>query len=462
MMKIIKGGTVVTTESEFKADVLIQDGKIVAVGRGLSDEGAEVINASEMFVMPGGIDQHVHFSFEFKGEKVRGFETSNAAALGGTTTVIEFVNQEKGKGLIDTIEDYKKENAEGIAMVDYSFHAVITDPSDHVYEEISKLPEMGYPSIKLFMAYKGLFFHADDDVIAKSMAVAKKHGVTMMVHAENADLIDYLQRECVEAGNTSPYYHAISRPPIVEIEATERAINIAKMTGTPLYVVHVSTTGAVDAIKAAKVKGVPIYGETCTHYLTLDKENLARSDFEGAKYVCSPALRDKADREYLWESVKKGWLNAISSDHCGFDWKKQKHMGINDFRDIPNGAPGMENRLSILWTYGVEKGKISRSKLVELFSTNPAMNNGLDHIKGSIEVGHHADIVIYNPKGTYKITNDNSLQGTDYNSYEGFEQKGRVETVLLRGDIIVKDNKFIGQPGQGQFTKCKAYGLVYR
>jgi len=458
---LIKNGTIVTSVDEFKGDVLIKDGKILAIGEKLCNNADEVIDAKGMYVMPGGVDQHVHFSFEFNGEKVRGFETSNAAAVGGTTTVIEFVNQIEGKGLIDSIDDYRKENADGIAMVDYSFHGVITDPSTGVFDEIEKLPEAGYPTVKLFMAYKGMFFHADDDTIAKSMEKAKDFGVTIMVHAENADLIDLLQKNCIEKGNIEPYYHAVSRPPIVEVEATERAISIAKLMDAPLYVVHVSTKGAVDAIKRARAEGLPIYGETCTHYLTLNKENLAKPDFEGAKYVCSPALREQDDIDYLWTSIKNNWLNAISSDHCGFDWEKQKHMGKNDFRNIPNGAPGMENRLGVLWTTGVETGRISRKQLVDLFATTPAKINGIGHRKGHIGVGYDADIIIYNPNHKSKISAKNSLQGVDYNSYEGFEQIGRPEKVFLRGNLIVEEGKYIGEKGQGKFIPGKPYGLCY-
>lgn len=461
MSILIKNGVIVTSMEEYKGDILIDDGKIVAIGEAIYEKADKVIDAQGMYVLPGGVDQHVHFSFEFNGSKVRGFETSNAAAVGGTTTVIEFVNQIKGKGLIDTIDDYRKENAENIAMVDYSFHGVITDPSTGVYDEIEKLPEAGYPTVKLFMAYKGMFFHCDDDVIAKSMQKARDVGVTIMVHAENADLIDVLQKECIENGNVEPYYHAISRPPMVETEATERAINIARLMDSPLYIVHVSTKGSVDAIKRAQDEGLPIYGETCTHYLTLNKENLAKDNFEGAKYVCSPALREQEDIDYLWIAIKNGWLNAISSDHCGFNWAEQKHMGRNDFRNIPNGAPGLENRLGVLWTVGVETGKITRSQLVDLFATKPAKNNGIGHRKGHIGIGYDADIVLYNPNHKSVISNKTSLQGVDYNSYEGFEQIGRPEKVFLRGELVVDEGKYIGKMGQGQFIPGKAFGLCY-
>lgn len=461
MSLLIKNGKIVTAIEEYEGDILVEEGKIVAIGKELDSKADKIVDAKGMYVLPGGVDQHVHFSFNYNGEKVRGFETSNAAAVGGTTTVIEFVNQIPEKSLIDTIDDYRKSEAEGIAMVDYSFHGVITDPDAGVYDEIKDLPAAGYPTVKLFMAYKGMFFHCDDDVIANTMKEARKHGVTVMVHAENADLIDALQKDCAEEGNLEPYYHAVSRPPMVETEATERAINIARLTDSPLYVAHVSTKGAVEAIKRAQDEGLSVFGETCTHYLTLDKENLAKPNFEGAKYVCSPALREQDDLDYMWESIQKGWINAVSSDHCGFDWKKQKHMGKDDFRNIPNGAPGLENRMGVLWTTGVETGKLTRQQFVELTSTTPAKVNGLGHRKGHIGIGYDADILIYNPDYKSIISNETSLQGVDYNAYEGFEQIGRPEKVFLRGNLIVDNGEYIGEKGQGEFLPGKAYGLCY-
>ncbi len=461
MRTLIKNGTIVTTEGEFIADLLIENGKISQIGNNIPASDAEQIDARDKYVLPGGVDQHVHFSFEFKGARVKGFEHSNAAAIGGTTTVIEFVNQEKGKGLIESIDKYKAEFAEGIAMVDYAFHGVATESNEQLWKDIPNLPEAGYPTMKLFMAYKGLPIHADDEMILKSMQLAKECGVTIMTHCENADLINLLQQQLVDQGKVEPYGHVLSRPPLVEVEATERAISIAKLAEAPLFIVHVTTKGAVDAIKKARSEGYPIFGETCTHYLLLDKENLAKANFEGAKYVCSPALRDEADRNYLWKSIRNNWLQVVSSDHCGFDFATDKHLGKDDFRDIPNGAPGLENRLGLLWTYGVEKGRISRQDLVRLFSTAPAKVNGIDYVKGSLEVGKDADVVIYNPQGEYTISAESSLQGTDYNSFEGFVQKGRVETVFLRGQKIVDDSTFVGEQGQGNFIKGKPFGLAY-
>lgn len=461
MKTLIKDGMIVTSEHEFKGDILIEGTKIEAIGRDLRVEADEVINAEGMYILPGGVDQHAHFSFEFMGERTKGFETTNSAIIGGTTTVIEFVNQEQGKGLVETVEDYNKEWVEGISMVDYSFHPVITNPSEETFKDIKNLPEAGYPSVKLFMAYKGQFFHSDDEAVTNALLEAKDAGVTVMVHAENADLIELMQKKAIAKGNTDPYYHALTRPPIVETEATERAINLARFAEAPIYIVHVTTKGAVDAIKKAKEEGLPVFGETCTQYLLLDKEYLAKDNFEGANYVCSPALRDKNDQEYLWKALKDGWLNAVSSDHCSFT-TEQKKMGLDDFRKIPNGSPGLENRLPMLWTYGVETGKITRPELVEYYAASPARNNGIDHKKGYLAPGYDADIVIYNPHVKKKVKLEDSLNGVDFTIYEGFDQVGECDAVFLRGTQVVKDAKYIGEQGQGHFVKGKPFGTAFR
>lgn len=456
MKTLIKNGTILTSENEYVGDVFIDDEKIAAIGKDMKEDGMDkVIDAKGKYVMPGGIDQHVHYSFVYKGSKVRGFETTNACAVGGTTTVVEFVNQVKDKGLLESLESYKKSDVEGVAMVDYAFHPVLTDPRPEVIEEIPSLADAGYPTMKLFMAYKGQFFHADDETIIKALKKGKDAGITIMVHAENGDMVDYLTKELIAEGKTGAYYHALSRPPIVEAEATSRAIYLAKMADAPIYIVHVTCKEALDEIKAAKQKGYPVYGETCAHYLLFDESYLALENEEGAKYVCSPALRKKEHQEYLWKGLSGGWLNAVSSDHCGFDWKYQKHLGMGEgcsFADIPNGAPSVQNRMNAVWTYGVCTGKISRQKFVEIMCSNPAKNNGLVN-KGSIAVGYDADIVVFDPEYKGVMSVENTLEGVDYSIYEGMKQSGRPETVLLRGKVIVEDGKYIGQKGDGKFIK---------
>ena len=464
MKILIKNGTVLTAESEYIADVLVDGERIAAIGMNLSDTGAErVIDAAGKYVMPGGIDQHVHYSFVYKGSKVRGFETTDACAVGGTTTVVEFVNQVKGKGLLDSLEEYKRTDAEGIAMVDYAFHPVMTDARPEVVEEIPKLAEAGYPTMKLFMAYKGQFFHADDEAILKALIKGKEAGITVMVHAENGDMVDYLTKKLISEGKTRAYYHASSRPPIVEGEATSRAIYLAELAEAPIYIVHVTCKDAIKAIKEAQQRGVPVYGETCAHYLLFDESVLDLPDEEGAKFVCSPALRTRDHQQPLWDALNNGWLNAISSDHCGFDWEYQKHLGMGEgcsFADIPNGAPSVQNRMNAIWTYGVCTGKLSKQKFVEVMSTNPAKNNGLTS-KGSITVGYDADIVIFDPDYRGIMGVDSCLEGVDYSIYEGMEQKGRPETVLLRGKVIVENGKYTGSKGDGHFVPGKSFGKAY-
>ena len=465
MAVLIKNGIVVTADGERKADIYVEGEKISAIGENLtSKSGDDIVNAEGKYVLPGGVDQHVHFSFTYKGSKTRGFETSNAAAVGGTTTLIEFVNQEKGKGLVETIEDYRKTDADGIAMVDYSFHSVMTDPRDEVIEEIPKLADAGYPTMKLFMAYKGQFFHADDDAILKALQKGKEAGITIMVHAENADMIDVATKQLIAEGKTEPYYHAVSRPPVVEAEATRRAIYLAEMADAPIYIVHVTCKEALEEVKAAYTRGQKVFGETCAHYLVLDESDLAKPNYEGAKYVCSPALRTQEHRKALWEAVDRKWLNAISSDHCGFDFAEQKHMGYGEgksFADIPNGAPSLQNRLNILWTYGVCEGKISRSRLVDLFATTPAKVNGLEN-KGQLAVGFDADLVMFDPDYEGIISAETNLEGVDYSPFEGFKQKGRPETVFLRGEKIVDKAQYIGHMGQGKLIAGKPFGASYQ
>lgn len=464
MKTLIKNGTILTAEGQYKGDVFIDGETIVATGENLSVAADETIDAEGKYVMPGGVDQHVHFSFTYKGSKVRGFETSNAAAVGGTTTLVEFVNQEQGKGLVESIDDYRKTDADGISMVDYGFHIVMTDPTDVVIEEIPKLAEAGYPTMKLFMAYKGMFFHADDDAILKALMKGKEAGITVMVHAENADMIDVLTKQLIAEGKTDPYYHAVSRPPVVEAEATKRAIFLAELADAPLYVVHVTCKEALQEIKNAYDKGQRIFGETCAHYLVLDTEDLGKPGFEGAKYVCSPALRTEEHREALWQAVDRKWINAISSDHCGFDYEKQKHMGYGkgqSFADIPNGAPSLQNRLNILWTYGVCTGKLSKSRLVDLFATMPAKINGLEK-KGQIAPGFDGDVVIFDPDFVGTMSVENNLEGVDYCPFEGFHQKGRPDTVFLRGKKIVESGEYKGAKGDGKFVAGKPFGAAYK
>ncbi|MHB8063984.1 MAG: amidohydrolase family protein, partial [Ruminiclostridium sp.] len=321
---LIKNGTIVTASDEFIADLFMKDGKIAMIGADLDVKADEVVDATGKYVMPGGVDQHTHFNFEMDKSSTVGWESSEAAVCGGTTTIVDFVNQKIGKSIKASVEEYVEKKVGNLACCDYGFHSVVYDPTDALFEEIKELPEYGMPTMKIFMAYKGQPFHCDDDVVLKALKVAREVGVTIMVHAESAEMIDVLQKETLAKGITDPIGHAISRPPIVEEEAVRRAANLAKLADAPIYIVHVTAKGAMEIIREEYLKGTAIYGETCTHYLTITIDKLKQPNFEGAKYVCSPALRSQDHLDAMWEAVKKGWLNTISSDHCAFNFSEHK------------------------------------------------------------------------------------------------------------------------------------------
>ena len=462
MSILIKNGTIVTSVSEYQADILVEGEKIAAIGKNLDSRARETVDASGKYILPGGVDNHSHFALPFGGTWTRGFETTPAAIVGGTTTVVDFAPQPEGLSIREAVSKHSEERAEGTSVVDFAFHGMVMDASDSLFEEIPSLAEAGIPTVKLFMAYKGTPFMVDDGILFRALETSKKTGVTIMVHAENGDLIDVLQKQCVEKGQVEPKYHAVSRPPTVETEATARAVGIAALADAPIFVVHVSCKGAMEAVRDAYQAGVAAYGETCPHYLTLGVDNLSRPDFEGAKYVCSPALRSPDHHEALWQALDRGWLQVVGSDHCGFNWKEQKHLGIDDFTKIPNGAPSVQYRLNILWTYGVRRGKISRQKLVDVYSTAPAKLNGLFPRKGDIAPGSDADLVIFDDTYEGVISVEDSLEGVDYCAFEGMEQKGRVEKIFLRGKLSVDDGRFVGEKGQGRLLKGEPFGSAYQ
>jgi dihydropyrimidinase len=311
------------------------------------------------------------------------------------------------------------------------------------------------------MAYKGTPFYSDDSTIFKMLQQAKKVGVLTMIHAENGDVIDVLQKQSLRDGKIEPRYHASTRPTLAEQEATIRATLLAKAAEAPVFVVHISCAEAMEAVRDASRMGISAYGETCPHYLILDLDNLAKPDFEGSKYVCSPPLRESWHHDRLWEAIQMGWLQVVGSDHCGFNFKGQKEMGRTDFTMIPNGAPGVENRLAVLYTYGVLAGKLSLQRMVEVFATGPAKMYGMYPQKGGICIGSDADVVVFDPDYVGKISVKTSLQGVDFSAYEGFEQKGRPDKVFLRGALTVDGGKFVGKKGQGKFVERAPYGFAY-
>jgi dihydropyrimidinase len=461
MATLIKNGIVVNAADQYKADILIDGGKIVAIGSKLEGRAEKIIDVQGKYLFPGGIDGHAHFSLPFMGTKGAGYDTTPAAAVGGTTMVIDFAPQPKGLGLLDSVIKHHQEEAEGKSAVDYSFHAIVMDVQERIFEELPALVKMGIPTIKLFMAYKGTPFYADDSTVFRMLQKTKEVGMLMLIHGENGDVIDVLQKQLVAENKIEPKYHATSRPTIAEAEATGRATMLAKMADAPIFVVHISCAEAMMAVRDANLQGVAAFGETCPHYLTLSVDNLAKPNFEGAKYVLSPPLRELWHHERLWQAIGKGWLQVVGSDHCGYNFKGQKEMGRDDFTKIPNGAPGMEHRLVILYTYGVLTRKLSLQRMVDVFATAPAKFYGVYPRKGSISVGSDADVVVFDPNYKDKISAATSLQGIDYSPYEGFEQIGRPEKVFLRGNLIVDDGRFIGKKNQGKFIERDPYGLAY-
>jgi dihydropyrimidinase len=461
MGTLIKNGTIVTSEGEYKADVLMKNEKIAAIGMDLDASATKIVDATGMYVLPGGIDNHSHFGLPFGGTMTQGCETSHAAIVGGTTTVVDFIPQAKGMSLIEAAKRHNDEKFEGHCTPDFAFHSMVMDLTDNLYEEITKLPELGISSIKLFMAYKGTVYYCDDSVVFQALQKAKEVGVTLMVHAESADLTDIMQKQCVAKGQLEPKYHAVSRPPIVEIECIQRVVTLAKAADAPVFVVHVSAKEAMETLRDAAAKGFPVYGETCPQYICLSVDNLSKPDFEGAKYVCSPALRSPEHHEAILQALQNGWLQVFASDHSAFKFKGQKDMGRDDFTKIPNGSPGVQHRMNLLWTYGVAAGKVSRNRFVDVCSTAPAKFNGIYPQKGTIAVGSDADIIIYDPDYQGTFTLEETFEGLDYTPYEGMKQIGRADKVYLRGKLMVEKGQLVGPKGEGKFVFGKPYAAAY-
>ena len=457
MRTLIKGGTVVTAADTFVADVLVGDGKVLAIGRALEASYDRVIEAKGKYLFPGAVDVHTHLDMPFGGTMSSDdFETgTKAAAMGGTTSLVDFAIQPKGSTLKQTL-DLWHEKARGKACIDYGFHVAITDLPDSVLDEMPEMVEAGVSSFKLFMAYKGSL-QVDDATFFKALVKAKECGALISFHGENGDVIDVLVRRMLAAGQTTPRYHALSRPPEAEAEATARAIALAEMADAPIYVVHLSAASALDKVMAARDRGLPVYAETCPQYLLKSIEAYDEPDFEGAKYVCSPPLRDKSNWPRLWDGLAAGHLQTVATDHCPFFFKGQKELGLDNFAAIPNGVPGIETRLDVMYTAGVAGGKIGLNKFVDLVATMPAKLFGLYPEKGTIAVGSDADLVLFDPEVTHVITAAGLHQRVDYTPFEGFEAKGQVKTVLSRGEVVADNGVFAGHAGSGRFLQRKRF-----
>ncbi len=450
-MLVIKNGKIATASEIFEADIGIEDGKIVAIARDL--KGEEVIDAGGKIVMPGMIDGHTHMAMPFMGTfSSDDFETgTKAAAFGGVTTIINFAIQEKGKGLKDAIE-VEDSKAKGKAFIDYAFHVAITDMREDVLAEIPEVMKNGVTSFKLFMTYEGLM--VTDDVLLEVLDVVTKNGGLVGVHAENYYIIKFLTKRLLAEGKTDPIYHAYSRPNCCEEEAVNRACIITQIVNGRLYVVHLSTAEGLERIEEFQKRGVRVYAETCPQYLLLDEELYKEPDFGGAKYVMSPPLRREKDRRALWDGIRRGTIQLIGSDHCPF-FMEQKEMGKDDFTKIPNGAPGVETTLPLLFSEGVVKGRITLNRLVEVFSTNPAKLYGMYPKKGTIAIGSDADIVILDPKKEVTLSVDMLHQNVDYTPYEGWKVKGYPVVTIVRGKVVCEEGEFYGEKGYGEFVPRK-------
>ena len=460
MTMFIKGGTVISATGADKADVLVDGEKIIAVMFPGSDpalsaeSGAErVIDATDKYVIPGGIDAHTHMELPFGGTAASDtFETgTRAAAWGGTTTIIDFPVQSFGMAVRDGLDTWKAK-AEGNCAIDYAFHMIIGDVNDASLKEMDKLVDEGITSFKLFMAYPGVFL-SDDAQILRAMQQAAGNGSMIMMHAENGIAIDLLAQQAVDRGETDPYYHGVVRREEFESEATHRAIKLAKVGAAPLYIVHLSASEALEEVTRARDKGANVFAETCPQYLYLSLEDhLGRPGFEGAGFVCSTPLRSKHEHHSrdLWKGLRTNDLSVVSTDHCPFCMKDQKELGVGDFRAIPNGIGGVEHRMDLIYQ-GVVMGELTLPRWVELCSTTPARMFGLYPQKGSIQPGADADIVLYDPNASWTISVDNHHMNMDYSAYEGHEIQGKVDTVISRGRVVIENNSYHGKKGDGKF-----------
>ena len=451
---VIRNGTIVTATDTYLSDVGISNGKISVIGLDLPVESAgKVIEARGMMVMPGGIDVHTHLDMPFGGTmSADDFESGTiAAAYGGTTTLIDFAIQYKGQTLRHAFDTWMKK-ADGKAVIDYAFHCIITDIAGAQLDEMKAFVREGVPTFKLFMAYPGVFM-LDDASIFKAMGAAANSGGMICMHAENGGAIDVIVQRALAEGKRAPKYHALTRPVTLEAEATSRAIALAEIAGTPVYIVHLSCNEALEKVREARDRGLRVYAETCPQYLYLSLENMDAPGFEGAKYVFTPPLREKWHQEKLWQGLAQDDLQVVSTDHCPFCMKEQKELGKDDFTKIPNGGPGIEHRLSLVYNGGVHGGKFSPNRFVQLVSTAPAKLFGLYPRKGTVAVGSDADLIVFDPNEEQVISVKTHHMRVDYSMFEGTRVKGATKTVLSRGRTIIDNGRFTGKAGAGEFLR---------
>jgi len=453
MKTLIKNGRIITAVDDYKADILIENGIISTIGARLDIEADTTIDAKHKFVIPGGIDPHTHMELPFGGTQASDdfFTGTRAAAFGGTTTIIDFAVQYKGQTLTEALDNWHAK-AEGKTAIDYGFHLITTDLEDDRVPEMHRIMDEGVTSFKMFMAYPGVFL-VDDATIFRAMSAAGERGGLICMHAENGIVINEIIKRALADGRTAPKYHSLTRPTIAEAEGVHRAIAIAEMAEAPVYIVHLSCTDALNQVRQARDRGINAFAETCPQYLFLSYDNYLEPGFDGAKYVMTPPLRDKSNQAELWKGLRMDDLQVISTDHCPFCMKEQKELGRDDFSKIPNGAPGVEHRVPLIYNGGVVENRISLNRFVELTSTAAAKMFGLFPKKGTIAVGSDADIVIFDPEKQQTISAATHHMNVDYSAYEGKTIQGVVETVLSRGKVIIENGEYKGKQGDGQYLK---------
>jgi dihydropyrimidinase len=457
---LIKGGRIITAADDYVGDVYIDGETISLIGASLDVAADKVVDATGKYVFPGAIDPHTHIEMFFGGTTTCDDFTSGttSAAFGGTTSLVDFCMQAPGTPFPEALENYFEKIERAKPVIDVGFHIGVTDlEGGGGLEALAKLPDEGVTSYKLFMAYKGAVM-VDDETLFKTMQVARDTGGLVMVHAENGDAIDVIVKNAVAEGKTDPIWHARTRPMETEAEATNRAIQLARVAGCALYVVHVSCQPAVEPIALAREKGWDVWGETCTQYLFVDESALEQPDWEGAKYIYTPPPRPKEHQEHLWKALVTDDLSVVSTDHCPFNWPEQKGINGREFEKVPNGGPGIENRLHMLHHFGVGSGRITLNRFVELVSTNVAKRFGLYPRKGTIAVGSDADVVVWDPEKQVTISAQTHHSNVNYNLFEGTEVAGAPEVVLVRGQVIVENDELVAEPGAGRFVKRARVG----
>src|SRR6516225_264570 len=460
---LIQHGTVVTAGKTWQADILVEGETIKEIRAGiLPAAGHKTLDATGMLLLPGGIDAHTHLDMPFGGTTSSDdFETgTRAAAIGGTTSIVDFAIQGRGTHMRDALDTWTKK-AQGKACIDYGLHIIVTDLGGAGLDDMDEMVREGVASFKLFMAYPNVLM-VDDATIFKALKQTSRNGALICMHAENGSVIDVIVQQALADGKTAPVYHALTRPTIAEAEAVNRAIALAEIARAPVYIVHLSSEDALNQVREARSRGVPAFAETCPQYLLLSIDELKRPGFEGAKYVFTPPLREKENLPKLWDGLRDDHLQVVSTDHCPFCFEDQKVLGKDDFTKIPNGGPGIENRLQLIFHHGVNAGQLSLNRFVELVSTTPARIFGMYPRKGVLAAGSDADLVLWDPKARHTISARTHHMRVDYSMFEGYEVIGNARTVVSRGEVIVDRGRFAGKPGRGNYLKRAARGGAWK